>query len=835
MYNVTRTISRSPFFVFLLAPLFLLLSQCVQPEQPAGPWERAREIVDRIEVPGIPSGSFSILDFGGTGDGVTDNREAFDRMIEACREQGGGRMIVPGGAYLVNGPIHLTSGMELHLQEGARLVFGSDPADYLPVVLTSWEGTRCYNYSPFIYARGATDVAITGQGVIDGNAAGSWNQWKYIQDPDKARIRRMNNEAVPLEERIFGEGHYLRPHLVQFYECERILVEDVTITDSPFWCLHTVYSKHITVRGVKFDAHNYNNDGIDPESSEYVLIEEVTFNNRDDNVAIKAGRDLEARTLQRPSRNIVIRNCRFKGHNAIAIGSEMSGGVSGVFVEECGYAGSVMYGFYLKGNRDRGGMVQDIHARDIRFDTVRSAVIIDSNYKNQGSCCPPLFKNIHATGIRANVATDHAIFLKGFAERPLDSVFISGLVVDNARIALEFQHVDYLELEEVVVNGDTLAAAAGKVSWIREPSPVTGHPVWQITSDTAPAVACYFERQAFTGDERYVVYAARRNGHWRLHRTELLTGISRPISPEGRKIEDDDYTVMPDGRLACYLEGWKLYALDVESAAEELLFDYTGKLPDAPRYTGSFTNDGRYTLVYVRNDTLKAIYRTDLQTGEILEVHRHREGKISHPLINPEDPEVITYVPGPDRQNDMTLPMELRARSWKVDLSEGTDRQFLTVPYGYRATHESWSHDGSRFFFFRKTRPGWAPVAICSQDSEGNDVRVHYESDTIRLGHGTVSRDGKWFISDSQEPGKNELVLVDLESGEGRILCYPNSSVDGGHDEFAHVHPSFSPKGNYVIFTSDRTGTPQVYVVPVGLITNGKPPPGSLYQGEAPA
>ena len=245
----------------------------------------------------------------------------------------------------------------------------------------------------------------------------------------------------------------------------------------------------------------------------------------------------------------------------------------------------------------------------------------------------------------------------------------------------------------------------------------------------------------------------------------LKSGVAKVLTRPERSISDDDYSVMSDGKRVSYMDGWKLYATDVESMQEELLYDYTGKLPDIPRYSGSFTNDGRYTLAYVSNDTLKAIYRTNLESGENLEVHRHREGKISHPLLNPEDPDVITYVPGPDTQNDMSLPMDQRARSWKVDQSSGTDQQFLTMPYGFRATHESWSNDGNRFYFFRKTRPGWRPVAICSMSKDGDDMKVHYESDTIRLGHGVSSRDGRWFVADSQEPNKNELVLVNLESG----------------------------------------------------------------------
>ncbi len=388
---------------------------------------------------------------------------------------------------------------------------------------------------------------------------------------------------------------------------------------------------------------------------------------------------------------------------------------------------------------------------------------------------------------------------------------------------LETSYTDLLEMDQVRIGGESYNLSGGVPAWKQYPSPETGREIWQISSDTAPAVSCYFERQAFTSDEKYVVYASRSSGVWRLNRMDLETGVVRAITPEGRQVMDDDYTVMPDGQRVCYLDGWKLYATHVERLEEEVLFDYSGLLPDQPLYTGSFTNDGIYTLVYVRGDKtggpLTAIYRTNLKTGEISVMHEQPGGKITHPLLNPANPNVISYVPGPDSQNDMSLPMDQRARSWKVDLDLGTDQQFLTVPYGYRATHESWSKDGERFFFFRKTRPGWSPVAICSQDKSGGDFRVHYESDRIRLGHGAASRDGRWFVSDSQEPEKNELVLVNLESGEAEILCWPNSSVSGGHDARAHVHPSFSPKGNYVCFTSDYTGVSQVYVVPVEDLT----------------
>ncbi|RPI43690.1 MAG: hypothetical protein EHM46_03750, partial [Bacteroidetes bacterium] len=533
------------------------------------PWIRVAGITGQISVPQFPDKDYLLDDFGGKGDGLTDNHVAFERAVRSCHENGGGRVVVGPGDYLVNGPIHLRDTVNLHLEEGARIFFGSEPADYLPNVLTSWEGTRLYNYSPFIYAFRIRNAAITGKGEIDGEASGTWNNWKALQGADQVLLRKMNNTDVPPDHRIFGEGHFLRPHLVQFYGCENVLIEGVKITDSPFWCLHFVFSRNITVRGVRFEAFNFNNDGIDPESSENVLIEDITFNNRDDNVAIKAGRDLEARKLGRPSRNIVVRNCRFRGHNAIAVGSEMSGGVHDVYVEDCSFAGRVEYGFYLKGNRDRGGTVHDIYARNLTFDTTRSTVIIDSDYKNEGSCCPPVFKNILVENVTANRALDHAIYIRGYDSAPVDSVSLRGITVRRARIPLELEHVSGLAMEDVRINRKDFSSGDEiTVEWIRDTSPETGREVWQVTSSPAASVACYFEGQAFTSDERHLVFSSMRSGDWALYRADLSSGRIARISPEGRNIREDDYTVMPDGKRVCYLDGWKLYATEVATGTE---------------------------------------------------------------------------------------------------------------------------------------------------------------------------------------------------------------------------------------------------------------------------
>ena len=219
----------------------------------------------------------------------------------------------------------------------------------------------------------------------------------------------------------------------------------------------------------------------------------------------------------------------------------------------------------------------------------------------------------------------------------------------------------------------------------------------------------------------------------------------------------------------------------------------------------------------MRHDPIYQLYRVNLHSGEVLLVHEQDTGRFSHPLINPSDPDIISYVPGPDTQNDMSLPMEQRARTWKINLRDGTDKPFLTCPYGFRATHESWSADGSRFFFFRKTVPGWKPVTICSISKQGDDLREYHYSDTIRLGHGISSRDGKWFITDSQDPGRNPLTLLNLETGLRTVLNWPDASTEDG--EFTHVHPFFSTSGRFVCYTSDVSGVPQVYVVPVADLT----------------
>ncbi|WP_418262163.1 glycoside hydrolase family 28 protein [Flavobacterium faecale] len=413
-------------------------------------------IIKRIQLPSIPHNRFFVTDFGAKGDSVTNCKKAFDKAMVACARKKGGVIVVPKGVYTINGPIHFESNVELHLEAGARIRFGSNPKDY-PLVLTSWEGTMLYNYSPLIYGNTVENVAITGEGVIDGEANHTWIKWKPLEEADKLLSREMNHKEVPVKKRIFGQGHYLRPQLIQFINSKNILIEGVRIEDSPFWCVHLLKSKNITIRNIKYDAQNYNNDGIDPEYSSDILIENVQFNNGDDNIAIKAGRDTEGRVNSHtPSENIVIRNCFFKGLHAVVIGSEMSAGVRNVFVDNCKAVGYLKRGIYIKTNSDRGGYIKDIYFSNLQFGKVEDCIYMTANYHGEGSGNhPSKIANIHLSNINCDEATQTAIVIEGFPESKVEDVFLNQITIKSAKNGMTVTNTSNVVVNELVI-GDKI-------------------------------------------------------------------------------------------------------------------------------------------------------------------------------------------------------------------------------------------------------------------------------------------------------------------------------------------------------------------------------------------
>ena len=254
--------------------------------QSVDPWVEADAIARGVALPSIPARSYPITGFGAVGNGITDCTAAIRRAFNAARAAGGGRVVVPAGNFLT-GALSLYSKTGLHLEAGAVLRFKSDPAAYLPAVLTRFGGVDCYNYRPLIQAFGRRNVAITGSGVIEGGGDNShWWPWKGetefgwspgqpTQDADILALRAQNAMGVPVTQRIYGSGHYLRPSLIQAYGCAKVLIDGVTIRHAPWWMVHTLFSTDITVRNVTFDSLGPNNDGCDLECSSDILIESL--------------------------------------------------------------------------------------------------------------------------------------------------------------------------------------------------------------------------------------------------------------------------------------------------------------------------------------------------------------------------------------------------------------------------------------------------------------------------------------------------------------------------------------------------------------------------------
>jgi len=409
-------------------------------------------IEKRISLPIIPNHTINVTDFGAKGDGFKDCKPAFDKAMKACFRKKGGTIIVPKGDYKLNGPIHFVNNVNLHLEKGAKLIFGSNPKDY-PLVLTSWEGTMLYNLSPMIYGLNVHDVSITGKGTIDGEGHGIWATWKSLEEKGKLLSREMNHNQQSVSQRVFREDSFLRPQLIQFVDSKNILIEDVTIEDSPFWCVHILKSKNIVLRGLKYDAYNKNNDGIDIEHSSDVLIENIDFNNGDDNIAIKSGRDDDGRLNPNlPSENIIIRNCRFQGLHALVIGSEMSAGVRNVFAYNCEASGYLKRGIYLKTNSDRGGYIKDIFISNIKFKDVEDGIYITSNYHGEGSgLYPSKISNIALSNISFETVSNTAIVIEGYPNYKVENVNLDFITVKSAKNGMTLTNTDKVMLNEVVI------------------------------------------------------------------------------------------------------------------------------------------------------------------------------------------------------------------------------------------------------------------------------------------------------------------------------------------------------------------------------------------------
>lgn len=395
---------------------------------------------------------FPITDYGASPDSKTATSAAIAQAIDAASAAGIGIVVVPEGVW-PTGPIHLKSNVNLRVEKGATLLFSEDPKDYLPPVHSSWEGLECLNYSPLIYAWQCRNIAVTGEGLLKARLD-VWAQWYARPKPHKDALVALYDMArnnVPVEQRDMTRGAAnFRPQFIQFNRCTNALIEDISIENSPFWCIHPFLCRDMVVRGVSLHAHGHNNDGIDPEMTQNLLIEHCTFDQGDDAVALKSGREFDAWRLDTPTRNVVVRYCLVKNAHAIlAIGSEMAGGVENVFVHDCRYEQAPNPGphtgnwvvplqnvMFIKTNERRGGFVRNIHMLNVRAQHVSDAVIrIDAHTLYQWKKLTPTFVRkltpIDNIDVR-NVLVGQAQFIcriNGEAELPVTNVSLRNVRV----------------------------------------------------------------------------------------------------------------------------------------------------------------------------------------------------------------------------------------------------------------------------------------------------------------------------------------------------------------------------------------------------------------------
>ena len=420
--------------------------------------QQYREIEQSIRVPQFAAQDFPITKYGAKSDNTAKkNQKAIQKAIDTCSKKGGGRVIVPAGQKFLTGAIALKSGVNLVIEDGAVLEFAFEP-DLYPIVRTRWEGLDCWNLSPLIYAYQQHDIAITGKGIIDGGGSReTW--WPWVSSPkfgfkegmpvhqwketSRPRLLKYAEDGVPLDERRFTKEDGLRPQLINFNQCERILIENVTLLRSPFWVIHPLLSTDITVRGVHINNDGPNGDGCDPESCDRVLIENCYFNTGDDCIAIKSGRNNDGREggqgafAGRPSKNIIIRNCKFNnGHGGVVIGSEISGGCQNVYAHDCEMdSPSLDRVLRIKTNSCRGGIIENINMRNITVGQCGEAVLkINTDYEPREVCCRgfyPTVRNVTMENVTCK-KSKYGVMIVGYNDPKL-AYTVNNITVRNCQ------------------------------------------------------------------------------------------------------------------------------------------------------------------------------------------------------------------------------------------------------------------------------------------------------------------------------------------------------------------------------------------------------------------
>jgi polygalacturonase len=453
----------SLFILLIIAPL-----SCAGRDN----WKMAAEIERAIIKTSFPADTFNIIDFGALADDASFlNTQAIASAILKCHNNGGGVVLVPEGEWMT-GPVTLLSNVNLHISGKATLLFSTDYEQYLPPVLTRWEGMDCYNIHPLIYAIDASNIALTGKGTIDGQASHEiW--WWMNGNPEYGWREGMNSQKLsgrklllgyeqnqtPTEERRFGLDGALRPQLINFMNCTSVLIEDLTLKNSPFWVIHPVRTESLIVRGVIIKSAGPNSDGCDPESCNNVLIENCSFDTGDDCIAIKSGRNNDGRRWNIPSRNIIVRDCRMAaGHGGVVIGSEITGGFSNLFVENCEMdSPELLRVIRIKSSECRGGTIENINVRNVKVGVCLEAVLhVTLKYDPAEPCVrnfPPFVRNVTLENVTSN-KSKYGIFIEGLDNTVnVTDITLKNCAFNGVEQGTSITGAERVKLKKVFING----------------------------------------------------------------------------------------------------------------------------------------------------------------------------------------------------------------------------------------------------------------------------------------------------------------------------------------------------------------------------------------------
>ena len=441
-------------------------------------------------------GFFNVLDFGASPQGQVKCTAAIAKAIDAATAKGGGTIYFPAGTYLT-GPIHLQSHITLFVDAGATVKFSTDFDDYLPMVLSRWEGITVTNFSPLIYAYKAQDIAIVGRGTLDGQGQAWWDFYRKVSPRGgttnavprtkwQEEFARLNKDTIAEANYRLLDMGFLRPPFIQPNECSNVLVEGVTILNSPFWNVTPIFCDDVNVRGVTIisPSTSPNTDGINPDSCRNIRIADCYISVGDDCITIKSGRDISGRRAGRPLENCTIVNCTLLRGHGLSIGSEMSGGVRNLTVANCVFDGTDR-GIRIKSTRGRGGVIEDVRFSNLVMRNIREEALLLTTFYTKTQPEPvsertPIFRNIHFSGItgEAKVACE----LTGLGEMPIENVTFDDIQLDT-KTGFAVKDAKNIELHNVKINtesGPVITATTTdglEIDGVKTDKPHAGTPV----------------------------------------------------------------------------------------------------------------------------------------------------------------------------------------------------------------------------------------------------------------------------------------------------------------------------------------------------------------------